>query len=298
MLDDVRGVVKAPPSARPGPGKRRPQPRSLSRGVACPKHSVDTAGNCSDVKADVKEIVDRCDGEELVRLQCLVIELTLTCDQQSQELVGLRSRVAEFESSPRRPELPGSTEQPRKAGVEQSVQTLEASEASCQREQWDAIHREAGDKTRDLRKTQESVRLLQNELSQQRLVAEQYRGQVEVLEEQLIERAATIARLRSQPCAAEAASTLASAGPGTPRGRNAAGPPVLRSLSTTSRGGGSSRNLGDASPHRASPRQTLERPSAPERPRSATLGRNGAWQRNSRVGAESSSSESESGDDT
>lgn len=47
------------------------------------------------------------------------------------------------------------------------------------------IHAEAGEKSRELRRVQEAMRLVQRELQEQRSVADQYRNQVEVLEEQL-----------------------------------------------------------------------------------------------------------------
>jgi len=59
-----------------------------------------------------------------------------------------------------------------------------ASGAECSDDLED-LHREMGEKARELRHAQESVRLLQRELQEQRLLAEQYRSQVEVLEEQL-----------------------------------------------------------------------------------------------------------------
>jgi len=52
-------------------------------------------------------------------------------------------------------------------------------------EQLDFIHREAANKGKEVRKLQETVRLLRAELQQEKLVSEQYRGQVEGLEKQL-----------------------------------------------------------------------------------------------------------------
>merc|ERR1712087_733798 len=50
--------------------------------------------------------------------------------------------------------------------------------------QLDSMHREEGEKGRELRRAQDTVRMLRAELQQERVVSEQYRVQMEVLEDQ------------------------------------------------------------------------------------------------------------------
>lgn len=52
-------------------------------------------------------------------------------------------------------------------------------------EQLDAVHREAAQKGRELRRVQETVRTLRAELEQEKIMGQQYRGEVEDLEAQL-----------------------------------------------------------------------------------------------------------------
>ncbi|CAE7724310.1 unnamed protein product [Symbiodinium pilosum] len=55
----------------------------------------------------------------------------------------------------------------------------------AQQVQLDMMHQEVGNKSRELRRSQDTVKLLRSELEQQRQVSEQYRLQTEMLEEQL-----------------------------------------------------------------------------------------------------------------
>lgn len=131
------------------------------------------------------------------------MELTARCEQQASELLELRKRVRELEDqeqarscSSRGSCIGAKTPGP---SSERSAQTdISMSESSdvarsllpefseeMQQTQLAEIHAEVGEKARELRRVQESMRLLQRELAEQRSIADQYRNQVEVLEEQL-----------------------------------------------------------------------------------------------------------------
>mmetsp|Transcript_73852 Transcript_73852/g.130469 ORF Transcript_73852/g.130469 Transcript_73852/m.130469 type:complete len:270 (+) Transcript_73852:35-844(+) len=165
-----------PPRNGPCPaGKRRPRPGSLNR---CTPRS---RGACCD-----DDQAPAATEEELNRLRGLVAELTARCDQQREDLEALQvlqpskpsMRTTEVQTA-----LPAgsiSTSSSTDAGAHE-----EATLAEEQRGQLDRLHREVGDKTRELRRSQDTVRLLRSELKQQQQVSEQYQAQADMLEEQL-----------------------------------------------------------------------------------------------------------------
>jgi len=97
-------------------------------------------------------------------LQDSVAFVSVACDV---EVVGEASRRKDFQKN---------TEM-----VEQSCQTDERAFT----EQLDAIIRENAMKSKEMRKMRETLQILQAEVRQERLMSEQFRSQVEILEEQL-----------------------------------------------------------------------------------------------------------------
>mmetsp|Transcript_61296 Transcript_61296/g.143453 ORF Transcript_61296/g.143453 Transcript_61296/m.143453 type:complete len:262 (+) Transcript_61296:38-823(+) len=152
-----------PPRTGPCAGKRRPRPGGLLRGKAPPRED---------------EASCETSAEEIARLQSVLSSLNEQAELPRSELQNCRTQLP-------------------KVMVEAEVQTepdpgdfrksCAAAEDACevQREQLDALHQEVGDKSRELRRSQDTVKLLRAELEQQRQVSEQYRLQTEMLEEQL-----------------------------------------------------------------------------------------------------------------
>lgn len=117
-----------------------------------------------------------------------------------QEVARLRGIVNSFEAQ-KDHSLGLQEVQQHKCAVDVEVQTQNASSSAgdfpeacaddnadtceAQRIQLDCLHQEVGDKSRELRRSQDTVRLLRSELKQQHEVSEQYRLQAEMLEEQL-----------------------------------------------------------------------------------------------------------------
>ncbi|CAE7348136.1 unnamed protein product [Symbiodinium natans] len=121
-------------------------------------------------------------AEEML-LRGMVSSLKEQNDLQRSEIVALRSRPAQESKEPK--EL-----------VDAEVQTVNdtgcdaagsAADATCEAQQMqlDMLHQEVGNKSRELRRSQDTVKLLRSELEQQRQVSEQFRLQTEMLEEQL-----------------------------------------------------------------------------------------------------------------
>lgn len=198
-------VIRAvPPNARPVPGKRRPRPSSLSGRSVC----------ASDAPCAQSA---RAPSEELARLHRCVLELSLKCEKQGAELEELRRGAAQ-------PQVGGNADHATTATHSASstaslavgVQTDTASSDRAtgdmkeQQEHWDSVHREAGEKGRELRKVQDTVRLLRVELQHQCEVAAQFKVQTEALQEQL-----TKALLQRRQAEAEASASRFS----TPRPR-------------------------------------------------------------------------------
>lgn len=152
----------APPSCRPVPGKRRPRPVSVGCARSCTVEEI--VQTTTPAKANTSAL-----EEEVISLRSLVAELS---ERLAASLPQTATAAAQTE--PLRPSTPEVTRS--------SSPTVGEEE---QRRQLDALHKEAGEKGRELRKVHETVRLLRSELQHQQLLAEQYRTQVEVLEEQL-----------------------------------------------------------------------------------------------------------------
>eukprot|EP00439_Symbiodinium_sp_Y106_P075387 s3316_g14.t3 len=93
------------------------------------------------------------------------------------------------------------------AGAAGSASAHSATFDTCEAQQMqlDALHQEVGDKSRELRRSQDTVKLLRSELEQQRQVSEQYRLQTEMLEEEL--RRTTDRLKKLEKAAAEARHT-------------------------------------------------------------------------------------------
>lgn len=206
----VRGVAPAdlpmtprPPLAPLPPGAS-PRPSSVPR--------LGSAGEranlvCSAPMSKSAAAADAADAE-MLRMRFAMAELQGKCDRQSQEMARLRQQVNVGDAADIRvAEMPRDVGKSEIAGVRStspstfSVATPRAgaavgiSAARCEQEcqtdeqvfdaQVDFIHREAALKGKELRKLQETVRLLRAELKQEKLVSEQYRDQVEGLETQL-----------------------------------------------------------------------------------------------------------------
>lgn len=201
MAELVRGV---PPSG-PGPGKRRPRPPGMhGRGEAAQaqtereplsrsaRHAVQPAATTASPDKRTSRPKSRGasaspaigapaappEGErEVARLRRTIADFEVRFERQAQELRQLRRQLSDGAagSPPRRP----ASGPP--SGVEQSTQTQ--TEENRFAEQLDALHRESGQKSRELRRALESVRTLQAELRQEKLLANQYKATVEGLEE-------------------------------------------------------------------------------------------------------------------
>lgn len=134
--------------------------------------------------------------EDVDWLRRTVAELTARCQQQASELVELRQRVKELEAQGQSNirnmvsrgmsvECGSQTEGSADTTSEAADLWLPDFSADVQQTQLAEIHAEAGQKARELRRVQEAMRLVQRELQEQCSIADQYRNQVEVLEEQL-----------------------------------------------------------------------------------------------------------------
>jgi hypothetical protein len=148
--------------------------------------------------------VEAAADAEMLRMRFSLGELQGRCDRQAKEIAQLRRQACgddmihgqeseffstaspfepaklDFSSSLTKP-LAASATSSKPACCEQECQTEERAFT----EQLDAIHREAASKSKEVRKLQETVQLLQAELQQEKMVALQYREQVEGLEQQL-----------------------------------------------------------------------------------------------------------------
>ncbi|CAK0876290.1 unnamed protein product [Prorocentrum cordatum] len=183
LLSEGAALGKAmPPSAKPG--KRRPCPRALSMPRAATK-GTDDCGSPAPRGSD--EL-----GGQVVRLRLELAAMTSRCERQALDISHLRRQLADAQDQPAPPP-------PRQAQADGATQTAEVACAAprpgtdgnlhqgleTQRRQLDALQQEAGEKGRELGRARASQRLLQAELEEQRMIADQYREQVEVLEEQL-----------------------------------------------------------------------------------------------------------------
>merc|ERR1719293_8831 len=103
--------------------------------------------------------------------------MTSRCERQALEISQLRRQLADAQDRPAPP--------PQRHGrADGATQTAEVPAAPSPGTDGD-LHQGAGEKGRELGRTKASQRLLQAELEEQRMIADQYREQVEVLEEQL-----------------------------------------------------------------------------------------------------------------
>lgn len=202
-------VLKAePPPGRPVPGRRRPAPRNLQRKpTSGEKYAIievaAAAEDCNKrpVNADDFEKLQRTAAECETRCQQLADELRVMRRRSTPE-EDLRcsqccgSRPVFFEASTQTDAVDDcrgvrdadSTTEPETVADLISAESFPQSGTPACDGHWaqlEAVHREVGEKARELRRAQESVKLLQTELQEQRLVSEQYRSQLEVLEEQL-----------------------------------------------------------------------------------------------------------------
>lgn len=172
----------------------------------------------------------------------LVAELTARCERQGAELKELREsssssrpaadKVAHAEAQTE-PEEPSAV--PARAAEAAASAAGAVSDAEVMG-QLDLLHREVGEKGRELRRCQDTVRLLRSELQQQRQVSEQYQLTTEMLEEQLRK----AQQLRKEAAAAEAESGLRRAGLGLSRPSSAK---VLRAGQEALGGAGKASNL-------------------------------------------------------
>jgi hypothetical protein len=139
-------------------------------------------------------VAEAASDAEILRIRFAMGELQAKCDRQVQEIATLRAQANEsgqhaanqttdgnipLESHAARPVV--SDVRPAKTQCVQACQTEERMFV----EQLDLVHREAAQKGKELRKTQETVRLLRMELQQEKVMSDQFRGQVDGLERQL-----------------------------------------------------------------------------------------------------------------
>jgi len=202
--------------------RRRPLPPSLIRGAAPPSELPMTprpplalpsanprpsSGTRSSGMSSLRPIpplavAEAANDADMLRLRFALAELQAKCDRQARELAELRgqhhtgndflNRTMPLVSSEPNTGigLLASTAPatvlghvPKPAVVEQACQTDERAFS----EQLDLILKDAAHKGKDLRKTQETVRMLRGELEQEKVVSEQHREQAERLELQLRE---------------------------------------------------------------------------------------------------------------
>eukprot|EP00933_Yihiella_yeosuensis_P047314 TRINITY_DN43072_c0_g1_i1.p1 TRINITY_DN43072_c0_g1~~TRINITY_DN43072_c0_g1_i1.p1 ORF type:complete len:314 (-),score=58.00 TRINITY_DN43072_c0_g1_i1:72-1013(-) len=195
-----------PPNARPCPGKRRPRPGSLgcARAQLASPRLVPPAAAQQEKEVISAAEVNSASAAEVARLRSLVLELTARCENQEKEIGDLRARL---DSSPPlvaaevqqqdvevvdHKDGPSSTceaeaqTNPSESKDAARIERSDSGEVEAQqREQLEFLHREVGDKGRELRKAQDTVRLLRTELTGLRQVSDHYKSQVEMLEEQL-----------------------------------------------------------------------------------------------------------------
>ncbi|CAE7194487.1 unnamed protein product [Symbiodinium microadriaticum] len=127
---------------------------------------------------DLAFAIEAAETPEEVLLRGMVSSLKEQNDLQRSEIAALRcptKQLVEAEAQTDADAAAGSA-----SAHSATVDTCEA-----QQMQLDMLHQEVGDKSRELRRSQDTVKLLRSELEQQRQVSEQYRLQTEMLEEEL-----------------------------------------------------------------------------------------------------------------
>eukprot|EP00931_Biecheleriopsis_adriatica_P102636 TRINITY_DN77581_c0_g1_i1.p1 TRINITY_DN77581_c0_g1~~TRINITY_DN77581_c0_g1_i1.p1 ORF type:complete len:311 (-),score=62.22 TRINITY_DN77581_c0_g1_i1:131-1063(-) len=163
-----------PPRGGPCQGKRRPRPGSFGRG-GTPRPIAQRSPEEQAPSVGMTALED-----EVLRLRGMVAELTARCQNQNAELQSLRAEKCSCTTN-----AEVQTDTP--ISGDSGGTTPATSSADCREDQriLDTLHREVGEKGRELRRSQDTVRLLRSELQQQQEVSEQYHAQVEMLEEQL-----------------------------------------------------------------------------------------------------------------
>lgn len=215
----VARAAASAPLIRPGSGKRRPNPHLSPAPLPLPKAEVPSrqieasarqekprarsarpsasSGANGATPREVRERdrdrppsvsrEHRRSGEESFD------ELVLKCARQAKELKDLRRRCKELDSSASQcveqfaQTEPFSAAAPpeRRRSKEKALDGFILEDFEEQRAQLDTMHVEAAAKSRDLGHAKETVVHLQQQLQQERLMSEQYRSQVELLEVQL-----------------------------------------------------------------------------------------------------------------
>lgn len=140
---------------------------------------------------------------DVLRMRVAMGQLQARCEQQEKEIAVLRQQANAHGNSDLRAGYCGDATQGMAPIARSSVSVdsqvtaadirpiATSHDQCCQTEermfleQLDLVHREAAQKGKELRKLQETMRLLRDELRQEKVVAEQYQGQVEGLENQL-----------------------------------------------------------------------------------------------------------------
>lgn len=154
--------MKVAPPRTSCAGKRRPRPGGFFSSRSKPSSREEEAA----------------ETPEEVLLRGMVSSLKEQNDLQRSEIAALRcptKQLVEAEAQTDADAAAGSA-----SAHSATVDTCEA-----QQMQLDMLHQEVGDKSRELRRSQDTVKLLRSELEQQRQVSEQYRLQTEMLEEEL-----------------------------------------------------------------------------------------------------------------
>mmetsp|Transcript_69324 Transcript_69324/g.129497 ORF Transcript_69324/g.129497 Transcript_69324/m.129497 type:complete len:295 (+) Transcript_69324:97-981(+) len=209
VIGDVKVVV--PAESRPTRGRRRPGLRTARGG-----HALSPLRSYGESAVEEPSFKEAYIGKG--RPRSLSSTGWQTVDPPNAETV--------LGHAEKPPALPASTPCGARS---QEVQTDEMFESSADHPDMEAMHREMAHRMRELRQLQESVHSMRAELKQQTQLAEQYKGQVDVLEEQLAE--ATLKQQRAEDERAWAMSRLRNLDPtGRQAIPGAAQPPSAKAI--------------------------------------------------------------------
>eukprot|EP00747_Dinoflagellata_sp_TGD_P026083 gnl/TRDRNA2_/TRDRNA2_131697_c0_seq3.p1 gnl/TRDRNA2_/TRDRNA2_131697_c0~~gnl/TRDRNA2_/TRDRNA2_131697_c0_seq3.p1 ORF type:complete len:403 (+),score=70.66 gnl/TRDRNA2_/TRDRNA2_131697_c0_seq3:59-1267(+) len=191
-----------PDALTPRPDALTPRPGSLTQGAHRPSVPSEERRSLPASHGGLLSSNEACEHVRKAQLE-FDAELSSRCERQEQEIEELRKRVRELEAQATRGmgaplSARGATKWPPEPDLPNT--SMEVAEMAAQLE---AMHVEVGEKTRELRKSQESIRQLQSEVKIQANLAEQYREEVKTLEDQLARAKSTQQRAEDERCIVE-----------------------------------------------------------------------------------------------